>query len=148
MTLQLHLPAQPRHELLEGLRAARVGQDGDLVLLSGGHVDDGDLVSLPAPLAVQVPELPDQLLVLGDEVDVGSFLPGGKAQLLEQDPALKSFISFQATKVMISNSRTWRAGRAGGHAGRVFPEVWQAGRWTGGAGSSAATGCPCPCSSG
>ena len=86
VTLQLNLPAQPCHELLEGLRPVGVGQDADLVLLALRHVDDGNLVSLPTFLRVKISQFPHQLLALVDEMNVWAFLPRRESQLLEEDP--------------------------------------------------------------
>ena len=55
--LQLHLPAHTRHELLEGLAAAGVGEDADLVLLALGHIYHSHLVRLPPLLMVQILQL-------------------------------------------------------------------------------------------
>ena len=50
MLLQLHLPTQSCHELLEGGTSARVAQNTLLVFLTFRHVDDRNLVRLPTAM--------------------------------------------------------------------------------------------------
>jgi hypothetical protein len=57
MVFQLHLPAHAGHKLLEGLAAACVGQNADLVLLALGHIYHSYLVGLPPLLIVQILQL-------------------------------------------------------------------------------------------
>ena len=50
MLLQLHLPTQSCHELLEGGTSARVAQNTLLVFLTFCHVDDRNFVRLPTTM--------------------------------------------------------------------------------------------------
>lgn len=86
--LELYLPGQPGDEALVLPAGRGVAQYRVLVLLAGPHVDHRHLVGLPRPLAVQVPQLAQQLLVLREQMQLAPLLPAGQAQVREQQSAV------------------------------------------------------------
>ena len=54
VVLQIHLPAQPRHEILVRFASRCIAQYRILVFLAGGHVENGEFVRFTTAKKTQI----------------------------------------------------------------------------------------------